>query len=183
VDFFDIKADVGAILRIAGHESEASFVPGQHHALHPGQCAEICLRQERVGWIGMLHPALEKALGFEQPVFLFELDQTPLLQREIVRFNTLSRFPQVRRDIALIVHESVQSAALVHCVKQQDVLIRDVVMFDVYQGPGIAYAMKSVALGLVLQDDNETLTDVRVDAVIANALVHLKNQFDAQLRE
>jgi len=184
VDFFDIKSDVEAILRLAGHENEISFIPGKHHALHPGQCAEIVLRrQQRLGWVGMLHPELEKALGFEQPVFLFELDQAPLLHREVVSFNTLSRFPQVRRDIALIVNESVQSAALVNSVKQQDALIRDVVVFDVYQGPGIADAMKSVALGLVLQDGKETLTDIRVDAVIADVLEHLKNQFDAQLRE
>jgi phenylalanyl-tRNA synthetase beta chain len=183
VDFFDIKADVEAILRFAGHETDAVFLSGRIDALHPGQCAEIFLRQERLGWIGMLHPALEKTLGFEQPVFLFELEQTLLLQRDVVRFKTLSRFPQVRRDIALIVHESVQSAALVNSVKQQDTLIREVVVFDVYQGSGIAHAMKSVALGLVLQDDNETLTDVRVDAVIANVLAHLKNLFDAQLRE
>ncbi|QFY42514.1 phenylalanine--tRNA ligase subunit beta [Candidatus Methylospira mobilis] len=183
VDFFDIKSHVEAILRLAGHENEISFVPGKHHALHPGQCAEIVLRQLRLGWIGMLHPELEKTFGFEQPVFLFELDQTPLLRRGVVSFDTLSRFPQVRRDIALIVNESVQSASLVNSVKQQDALIREVVVFDVYQGPGIADAMKSVALGLVLQDDNETLTDNRVDAVIADVLVHLKNQFDAQLRE
>jgi phenylalanyl-tRNA synthetase beta chain len=183
VDFFDIKSDVEAILRLAGHETDAAFLSERHEALHPGQCAEIRLGQNRLGWVGMMHPALEKTLGFEQPVFLFELDQTLLLQREVVRFKAMSRFPLVRRDIALIVHESVQSAALVDSVKQQDTLIRDVVAFDVYQGPGIAHAMKSVALGVVLQDDNETLTDVRVDAVIVDVLAHLKNQFDAQLRE
>jgi phenylalanyl-tRNA synthetase beta chain len=183
VDFFDIKSDVAAILRLAGHEEDVSFLPGKHHALHPGQCAEIRLQQAHLGWVGMLHPALEKTLGFEQPVFLFELDQAPLLQRDVVRFKSLSRFPHVRRDLAIIVHEAVQSSALVGCVKQQDALIRDVVVFDVYQGQGIASSMKSVALGLVLQDDNETLTDVGVDAVIANVLAHLKSQFDAQLRE
>lgn len=182
-NFFDIKADVEAILRLAGQEANVTFVPGKHDALHPGQCAEIRLQQDFLGWVGTLHPRLEKAFGFEQPVFLFELEQALLLQRDVVRFKPLSRFPLVRRDIAIIVHESVRSADLASCVKQQDALIREVLVFDVYQGQGIENAMKSIALGLVLQDDNETLTDVRVDAVIADVLAHLKKEFNAQLRE
>ena len=183
VDFFDLKADLEAIFRLTGHENTVTFVAGQHPALHPGQSALIFLGEERLGWAGMLHPGLEKELGFESRVFLFELDQNRLLRRDIPVFEPLSRFPQVRRDLAVIVGEDVKVANLVACVKQcSPELIRQVVVFDVYQGGGIESGKKSVALGLVLQDDSETLTDARVDAVMAAVVTELVNVFNGKLR-
>ena len=183
VDFYDSKADVEAILRLAGHERSASFVSGKHPALHPGQSAEICLHGRHVGWLGMLHPTLEKELGFETRVFLFELDQNQLLSRDIPAFKPLSKYPQVRRDLAIIVDERVTAAELRECVGSLTPLIRHALVFDVYQGAGIASGNKSVALGLVLQDDLETLTDVKVDGVIADVLLRLAENFNAKLRE
>ena len=183
VDFFDVKADVEALLRLAGHESAVEFAKGQHPALHPGQTAEIRLGDRRLGFLGLLHPKLEKELGFETRVFLFELDQDLLLKRGIARFKPLSKFPQVRRDIALIVDAAVTAGGLVTCVKSQSPLIRQVLVFDVYQGPGIEAGKKSVALGVVLQDEGETLTDATVDGVIAETLARLAQEFNAKLRD
>lgn len=184
VDFFDVKADLEAILRLSGHERDVVFAAGKHPALHPGQTAEILIgERDHLGWLGMLHPRLEREMGFETGVFLFELDQNLLLRREIPRFNSLSRFPQVRRDIAIIVDESVTASSLVACVQRQcPALIRQVVIFDVYQGKGIESGKKSVALGMVLQDDAETLTDTRVDDLVADLLVQMGQEFNAQLR-
>jgi len=183
VDFFDVKADVEALLRLAGHEASAKFVRSQHPALHPGQSAEIVLDGQPLGWLGLLHPKLEKQLGFETRVFLFELDQDRLLNRAIPSFKPLSKFPQVRRDIALIVDGNVTAASLVGCVKKQSPLIRQVWVFDVYQGPGIEAGRKSVALAVVLQDDAETLTDAKVDGVVTEVLASVAQEFNAKLRD
>jgi len=183
IDFYDVKADVEALLRLAGHEGAAEFVKSQHSALHPGQTAEIQLDGQRVGLLGLLHPRLEKELGFETKVFLFELDQDLLLNRSIARFKPLSKFPQVRRDIALIVEADVKASGLLTSVKSQSPLIRQALVFDVYQGPGIEAGKKSVALGLVLQDEGETLTDAKVDGVITDVLAQLAQEFNAKLRD
>lgn len=185
IDFFDMKADVEAILRLSGHEADAVFVPGEHPALHPGQSAVIMIGgQARLGWLGMLHPRLEKELGIETRVYLFELDQSLLLQRQIAAFKSLSRFPQVRRDIAVIVDQQVKAGELVACVRRQSPsLIRQIMIFDVYQGQGITAGKKSIAFGLILQGDAETLTDEKVDAVIEGVMTELAKEFNAQLRD
>jgi phenylalanyl-tRNA synthetase beta chain len=184
IDFYDIKADVEALARLTGRSGELGFSAGGHPALHPGQTAAIHLNGERVGWIGMLHPRLEKQLGFEQSVFLFELDQDPLLSRAIPRFHALSRFPQVRRDIAVIVAEAIPADRLSACVKRQGAgLLREALVFDVYRGQGVDAGHKSVALGLVFQDEAETLTDARVDGAVAAVLEGLAQEFSARLRE
>lgn len=184
VDFYDIKADVEAIVRLTGRPDALSFAAGTHPALHPGQTAEIHLDGERLGWIGMLHPRLEKQLGFERSVYLFELDQEVLLNRRVPRFKSLSKFPMVRRDIAVIVDESVRADCLIAAAAGQGGgLLRDVVIFDVYRGQGMEPGKKSVALGLFWQDDAETLTDVRVDAAVSGVLASLANEFAAKLRD
>ncbi len=183
VDFFDVKADLEAILRLASHEATVKFVSGKHPSLHPGQSAELILEGERLGWLGMLHPKVERELGFETRVFLFELDQDKLLKRTLPAFKPLSKFPQVRRDIAIVVEERVTAVSLTQCVESLSPLIRQVLVFDVYQGTGIEGGKKSVALGLIFQDDEETLTDVKVDGVIAEVLARLAQEFNAKLRD
>jgi phenylalanyl-tRNA synthetase beta chain len=184
VDFYDIKADVEALAKLTGRADKLSFSAGQHPALHPGQTAEISLAGERLGWIGMLHPRLEKQLGFEQNVFLFELDQDVLLNRAVHRFKSLSKFPSVRRDIAVIVANAITVDGLVACARSLGGgLLRDLVVFDVYCGQGVEAGKKSVALGLMWQDDAETLTDARVDQAVARVVAGLAEQFDARLRD
>jgi len=182
VDFFDMKSDLEATLRLAGHENRVIFSSNKHPALHPGQSAEILLDGQHLGWLGMLHPKLEKALGFETGVFLFEMDQNRLLNRNIPAFKPLSKFPQVRRDIAIIADTQVNAFALRQCVENLSPLIRQVLIFDVYQGTGIENGKKSVALGLVLQDDDETLTDAKIDSIMAVVLARLAEEFNATLR-
>lgn len=184
VDFYDVKADIEAILRLAGHEGRVEYVPGRHPALHPGQNAEIRLDGKLLGQFGMLHPRLESELGFDARVFLFELDQEVLLPRPVARFESLSKFPQVRRDLAVLVDESVQVGGLLNCARAlAPQWIRQVFVFDVYQGPGVEAGKKSVALGLIIQDDAETLTDARVDDLMGDVLARLTQEFAAKLRD
>jgi len=184
VDFFDMKADVEAILRLSGHESEVTFLRAMHPALHPGQTAEIKLKNKHLGWIGLLHPRMEKELGFETRVFLFELDLAGLLERDIPTFKALSKFPSVRRDLAVIVAESVAVGDMIRHLDSRSLpLIQQIVVFDVYQGPGVEQGRKSVALGFILQDDTGTLTDERVSEVIASVLDILEQKFNAMLRD
>ncbi|MFM8331900.1 MAG: phenylalanine--tRNA ligase subunit beta, partial [Candidatus Methylumidiphilus sp.] len=178
-DFYDLKGDLEALFAPRG----LRFDRMTHPALHPGQTAEIRLRGQRLGFLGLLHPKLEKELGLETRVFVFELDQDLLLNRAIPSFKPLSKFPQVRRDIAVLVDAGVTASGLLNRVRQQSPLIRQALVFDVYQGAGIEAGQKSVALGLVLQDDAETLTDAKVDAVIADVLARLAEDFNAKLRD
>jgi phenylalanyl-tRNA synthetase beta chain len=184
VDFYDVKADLEAMLQHCGKASNISFVAVRHPALHPGQTAELMDEGRHVGWLGMLHPQLEKDFGFESKVFLFELDQDTLFERAIAKFQPLSKFPSVRRDIAVLVGKEVKAAELVdHIRKVSTSLIREVLVFDVYQGEHIQHGLKSVALGLVLQDDSETLTDGQVDSVMKDVVATLSVSFNARLRD
>ena len=184
VDFYDIKADIEALVLLTGRSDRLSFVPAQRSVLHPGQSAQVLLGSEQLGWVGMLHPQVEKQLGFDQRVFLVELDQAVLLSRDVPRFSGLSRFPAVRRDIALIVDDAVPVAHLTAAAREQaSNLLKDIVLFDIYRGAGIGDGKKSVAMGLVLQDESETLVDARVEEAVGKVLETLAHRFDARLRD
>ncbi|MCK5356050.1 MAG: phenylalanine--tRNA ligase subunit beta [Methyloprofundus sp.] len=183
VDFYDIKADVEAICALTGREVQ--FVPATHSALHPGQSAEIKTSAgQHLGWIGMLHPTLEKQLGFDSNVFLFELSQTVLLERAVPAFNSLSKFPSVRRDLALLVAEDVSLQAVKTCINDcQEALIKDIMVFDIYRGQGVEQGNKSIALALIMQDASQTLTDIEIDAIVKRVLERLSNRIKAKLRD
>ncbi|WNB74186.1 phenylalanine--tRNA ligase subunit beta [Methylomonas koyamae] len=183
VDFFDVKADVEALLGLSA--SKMRFEATQHPALHPGQSARILTTcGEAIGLLGMLHPTLQKQLGFDNPVFLFELSQEAILQRNVPKFSPLSKFPSVRRDMALLVAEEVSADAILACIAESDEqAIRDVSVFDIYRGQGVAEGCKSVALSLVLQDFSQTLTDAEIDAIFRRVLETLTAKLNAKLRE
>ena len=124
VDFFDIKSDLEAIFNLTGARDEFSFRAGEHQALHPGRTARITRNDASVGWLGELHPALAKRAGLESPAILFELALNPLISATLPLFSDVSRFPAVRRDLALLVKKEVpagdllagaQSAAVPFC--------------------------------------------------------------------
>jgi phenylalanyl-tRNA synthetase beta chain len=183
VDFFDVKADVQALFSLAG--ANVQFVSAKHPALHPGQTAEILSQQgEKIGWLGMLHPILEKQLGFDTQIFLFELDQDLLLNKQIPKFKPLSKYPSVRRDIALIVKEEVAVSEIINCIKGcAEQTLQDIVVFDIYRGKGVEDGSKSVALSLILQDFSQTLTDFEIDAIFSRLLETLTTKISAKLRD
>jgi len=183
VDFYDVKADVEAICALTAYE--VKFVAAKHPALHPGQSAEIINREGRsLGWVGMLHPTLEKQLGFDNNVFLFELSQDVLLEHKVPAFNSLSKFPSVRRDLALLVKEEVSFQQIKNCIDDcQEKLIKDIKVFDIYRGQGVEEGYKSVALALNMQNATETLVDSDIDAIVNKVLEALSNNISAKLRD
>ena len=183
VDFFDSKADIQAIFALTG--CEVQFSSAQHSALHPGQTAEILSSDgNKIGWLGMLHPTLEKQLGFDTQVFLFELDQILTLNKSIPIFKSLSKYPSVRRDLALIVKEKVSASEIINCIKGSgELALQEVIIFDIYRGKGIEEGSKSVALSLIIQDDTQTLTDSEIDAIVSRLLTLLTNKKNAKLRD
>ena len=183
VDFFDVKADVQALFSLTG--CDVQFIPAKHPALHPGQTAEILSQQgEKIGWLGMLHPTLEKQLGFDTQVFLFELDQDLLLNKQAPKFKPLSKYPSVRRDIALLVKEEIAVSEIINCIKGcAEQTLQDIVIFDIYRGKGVEEGSKSVALSLIIQDFSQTLTDSEIDAIFSRLLETLTTKISAKLRD
>jgi phenylalanyl-tRNA synthetase beta chain len=184
VDFFDIKSDVEALLALAADRDEISFVAAEHPALQPGQAAQILRANEVIGIIGKLHPTLAKTYDLKRAVFLFELDAAKTLASSAPAAASVSRFPAIRRDIAVIVDDKVTADELVDAVAASSRgLIQDVRIFDIYKGAGIEAGRKSVAIGLILQETSRTLTDDDADGAMAAAVKKLEDKFAAVLRD
>jgi phenylalanyl-tRNA synthetase beta chain len=183
VDFFDLKADVQALFSLTG--CSVQYIADKHPALHPGQTAYILSETgEKIGILGMLHPSLEKQLGFETQVFLFELDQDLLLNKTVSQFKPLSKYPSVSRDLALIVKETVSADDIIASIKNSnEATIQDIVLFDLYRGKGIEEDCKSVAVSITVQNFSQTLTDVEIDAIFNNILQTLAKTIGAKLRD
>ena len=184
VDFFDIKADVEAILSMTGVQSGCEFLEAEHHMLQPGQTALIRRDEANVGFVGKLHPRYSRHFDLEKEAFLFELDAEICFAAAVPAAETVSKFPAIRRDIAIVVNENLTARDLVTTVESvAPGLVRDVSIFDVYQGPGIEAGRKSVALGLILQETSRTLTDEDADTVMSAVLRKLQQDFGAELRD
>lgn len=184
VDFFDVKADVAALLGRAGPATNFVFEPVDHPALQPGQAAGIVRDKKTVGVIGKLHPQVAKDFDLTKGVVVFELDAEAAFATTIPVARDVSKFPMIRRDIAVIVADKVSAADLVAAIgSAAPKLILNVKIFDVYKGPGIEAGLKSVALGLILQETSRTLTDVDADAAIQAVVRKLQQDFAAVLRD
>jgi phenylalanyl-tRNA synthetase beta chain len=182
VDFYDVKGDVEALLDACGVSAE--FEVATHPALHPGQTASIVVGDRLAGWVGCIHPGLAQQFEIPSKTYLFELQLQPLLKGRLASFQKLSRFPSIRRDLAIVVDAKTSAAALCDTISRQaGQILQDLVIFDVYEGKGIESGRKSIAFGLILQDSSRTLTDQEVDSVMNTVTGQLKQQFGATLRE
>jgi phenylalanyl-tRNA synthetase beta chain len=184
VDFFDVKADVEAVLGFAGALDAFTFVPGQHPALHPGQTARIERDGQEVGYLGALHPELVKSLGLDRTVFVFELVLAEVSEGRLPKFQELSRFPEVRRDLALLADRDVASSSVLAVIRENaGEWLTDLRLFDVYQGKGIDPHRKSLAVGLTWQHPSRTLNDDEVNATTQTILTSLEQRLNATLRK
>jgi phenylalanyl-tRNA synthetase beta chain len=184
VDFFDVKGDVESLLEKLASLTDFGFIADKHPVLHPGQHARISWKDEPIGWIGCLHPAIEKKLGFAQKVFVFELRLSCFENATIPEFKPVSRFPAIRRDLALIVNEGISAKELEEMVwNNASDLLKDFQLFDVYQGKGIDSGRKSVAFGLTFQDQSRTLEDTEIEAALAPIVTALETSLGATLRD
>ncbi len=183
VDFFDAKSDIEAILSPAGLK-DVYFEKAQHPALHPGQSAQIFKKNKAIGWIGALHPNTQKKLDIDPPVYVFEIDQEALLEGAVPGFSSLSKFPEVRRDLAVLVKQEIAVEELVKSIKSvTSEIFQEILLFDVYTGTGIEDGLKSVALGLILQGFSSTLTEEDVEKEINKIITVLNDRYGATLRE
>ncbi len=184
VDFFDIKSDVSGLLALGGRAERAVYVAASHPALQPGQSARITIDGRDVGVLGKLHPQRAQHFDLRRPVFLFELAADAVLAAQLPVAEGISRFPAIRRDIAVLVREEVTAEALVRAIRETaPTQVRTVRIFDVYRGPGVEAGLKSVAIGLILQETSRTLTDDDADAAQAAAVEKLHQEFAAVLRD
>jgi phenylalanyl-tRNA synthetase beta chain len=182
-DFYDVKADVEALFQLAGTHSQLTFHAAEHPALMPGQTARVVLNEKSIGWIGTLHPLLIKQLELRTEVILFSLRLGDTLMTTIPKHQAYSKFPSVRRDLALVVDENIAVEEILTTVRQcAGAILQNVIIFDVYRGKGIDSSLKSVALGLILQDTSRTLTDTDADVMVATVTEHLGRVLGATIR-
>jgi phenylalanyl-tRNA synthetase beta chain len=184
VDFFDVKADVEALLALTGAAEDFRFVAQTHPALHPGQSARIFRGERAVGWLGATHPEQSRRLDLTYPVFVFELETATGLVSRVPEFEEISRYPAIRRDIAVIVDEALPVEVLCEAVRgSAAALLKQLTVLSVYRGRQLQNGKKSIALGLQLQDTSRTLTDNEADALVAQVVEQLGRKHNATLRD
>jgi phenylalanyl-tRNA synthetase beta chain len=179
IDFYDAKGDVEAL---AGSRP-LQYVPGAHAAFHPGRCAEVRLAGRRIGVLGELHPRLAQKYELVEGTVAFELLTCPLLEGDRPRFQGFSRMPVVRRDYAFTVAENASAGDILGALRGRvPAFVRALEVFDQYRGKGVEAGKKSLALRIVMQDTDRTLTDSDVEAVMASIREQLNQQFQAKPR-
>lgn len=184
VDFYDLKGDLEAVLELTGKLSEVEFRIEANPALHPGQSAAIYLEGEHIGYIGVVHPELERKLDLNGRTVVFELLWDKVSNRRVPLATEVSRFPANRRDIAIVVAESVPAANVLELCKKIGVnQMVGVNLFDVYRGKGVAEGYKSLAISLTLQNTTRTLEEEEIAATVAECVAALKERFQASLRD
>jgi phenylalanyl-tRNA synthetase beta chain len=182
VDFFDVKADVEALLALSGELH--TFIAETHPALHPGQSARIWRGDRAVGWLGALHPEHVKRLDLTYPVIAFELETAGGLAAKVPQYREISRFPAIRRDVAAVVDEAVQTETIKSVVTSSaGHLLTELTVLSVYRGQQIEKGKKSIALALNLQDTSRTLTDADADAIVAGVVDALRHRAGATIRD
>ena len=181
VDFHDLKGDLESVAALSGAQLE--FRPSLASHGHPGRSADVYRDNQKVGWIGQLHPRLQRALDLDAEVIAFEVDLAPLSARALPRAGDLSRYPSVRRDLAFVVADTVPWAQIAATARTAaGPLLRDVQLFDRYVGQGVESGQKSLAMGLILQDNSRTLTDADVAQVVAQVVAAIGDAHGAKVR-
>ncbi len=181
VDFHDLKGDLESLAAASGAVLELR--PSQRPFGHPARSADVYRDEVLIGWIGQIHPRLARAMDIDVDVYGLELDLALLAARELPRATELSRFPAVRRDLAVLAPAAVAWADLSATVRlAAGPLLRELVLFDRYVGQGVDPGFKSLAMGLILQDKSRTLTDRDVDAVVTEVVAAIEREHHARIR-
>jgi phenylalanyl-tRNA synthetase beta chain len=184
IDFYDVKADVEALLATTGVAHLFTFSPDSLPCLHPGRAARIVREKKSVGWLGELHPELARSLDLTYAPILFELETVAALAGKVPVFEEISKFPAIRRDLAIVVDESVPLAAIrEHVSVGARSLLRDLRVLSIYRGKGVDSGRKSVALGLIFQETSRTLTSQDADLTVAAILDRLRRELNATIRD
>jgi phenylalanyl-tRNA synthetase beta chain len=178
VDFYDVKGDVEALFAPAS----LSFVAACHPASHPGRSAQIMLDSKMVGWVGELHPRWQQQYDLPLPVVWFEVGMEALMQAAMPHAAEVSKFPPVRRDLAVAVDEAVTVQFLLDAMRRERAAwVTEITLFDVYRGKGMDHGKKSLAFRVLLQDTQKTLNEAEIEQSIARLIEALQRN-GAQLR-
>jgi phenylalanyl-tRNA synthetase beta chain len=183
LDFFDVKGDVESLLQLTGRADEFRFEAAIHPALSPGRTARIVRDSTPVGWLGALHPDLQSRLDKKRDAVVFALQVEPTFAASVPAFRGYSKFPSIRRDLAVVVEEKVSAASVVECARAAGgALLQHAIVFDVYRGSGVDSSRKSIGLGLILQDVSRTLTDADADQTMQSVTLRLERELGATIR-
>ena len=183
VDFYDLKSDVSALLGDNAHAVQWSS-ENPHPALHPGRSATLLQGGEVIGVLGEIHPRLKKVLDLPHSPLMFELQRQALEQTQLPEMLPITSTPSSRRDLALLVNQSLAAEKLTQYVnKEAGNILREVRVFDVFTGDALPDGFKSIALGLIFQDFSRTLTDEDVDTAMQKLSSGLEREFGAQIRD
>jgi phenylalanyl-tRNA synthetase beta chain len=183
VDFYDVKGDVENILKLA-RKTQCKFESVWHPALHPGKSAAIICDQRCIGLIGALHPSVSEKLDIQQPIYLFDLNLDSIMDVPLPTYSPISKFPAIRRDLALLVATNVPAERIKEKILDYGKgWLKNVQIFDVYQGKGIETGKKSIALSLTFQLDSRTLVDTEVNDLMQKIVIKLHQEFNAILRD
>jgi phenylalanyl-tRNA synthetase beta chain len=184
LDFYDVKADLMNLFALTAEPAAVRFEAGTLSCLRPGRTARIFRESTPLGWLGEIHPQLAKVLSLPLNTLLFELEIESAFSAKDLKLKKTSKFPSVRRDLAIVVDERVPLAVLQENVTVSAAgLLSELRVFDVYRGPGVETGRKSIALGLILQDSSRTLTDVDADAVMTSVVARLRDVLSATIRD
>ncbi|RKZ44406.1 MAG: phenylalanine--tRNA ligase subunit beta, partial [Gammaproteobacteria bacterium] len=183
-DLFDLKKDIEALFELNGYKIDVNFSPIHHSALHPGQSAKIVHDNQELGFIGALHPSVQKKLGLTKEAFVFEIELENISKHITAKYQKISKFPSVQRDISIMVAEETSIAEIMDLIgKTTPDVLYNLELFDVYRGEAIDLGKKSLALGLTFQRTSSTLTDDEVESAVGSILEGLRKEFGASLRE
>lgn len=184
VDFFDIKGDVESLLSLSGNVGKFEFSRTDLSALHPGQSAQILLNGKVVGHLGAVHPELERKFNLNGRTFVFEILLSEISSSELPLAREISRFPANRRDIAVVISDEIESKSVLQLIeKVGGINLVDLKLFDVYQGKGIEPGYKSLAIAMILQDNDKTLEEKDINLIVSNVVDTLKAELNASLRD
>lgn len=183
IDFYDIKGDIESLLSLLGNVGDFNYQRLEYSCLHPGQSVSISCNGARLGWLGCLHPTLQAQLGLTGSVFLAELDINALKRCSVPSFSEISRYPEIRRDLALVVDRDLAVSELLEMAKSAGgTYLTNLKVFDVYSGEGIDTKRKSVGLGLTFQAKSRTLTESEITECVDRVVDSLSKRFAAELR-
>jgi phenylalanyl-tRNA synthetase beta chain len=183
-DFYDLKGDLQSLFALL-KQAQVQWEPKAHPALHPGQSVCIMQGEQLVGWLGVLHPRIAKTMDCVDEVVLFELEMTALFQSSLPRYQRISKYPQIRRDLSLLLNDDITAAQIEQAVRA--IVPREWLkafdVFDLYRGESIPLGKKSMAIALTLQDVQRTLVDEEINPLIHAIITKLEGDFAVQLRD
>jgi len=182
-DFYDLKGDVELLLALGLELDRYTFEAAEYACFHSGQCARIVRDGQLVGHVGALHPAMQREMGITGNCYMFEVELAPLQERRLPAASALSKFPEVNRDLAILIDSNYAASEVLANVRvNAGEHLTDLRIFDVYQGDAVAKDKKSIALSLTWQHPSRTLSEDDINTIISKCVNGLQDAFNANLR-